>query len=45
MPKGSASMTDSGSDHFSYCAARIRNTITTASMSAMPEVPAERFSW
>ncbi len=45
VPKGSAISTDSGSDHFSYCAARIRNTITTARPSARPEVPAERFSW
>ena len=34
-----------GSDQDSYCAARIRNTITTAMPRARPEVPAERFSW
>src|SRR5437773_1913759 len=39
VPNGSASRTDSGSDHFSYCAARIRNTIRAASASAMPAVP------
>jgi len=39
VPNGSASSTDSGSDHFSYCAARIRNTITAARPSARPEVP------
>ena len=44
VPNGSASSTESGSDHFSYCAARMKNTIRTASASAMPAVPAERFS-
>ncbi len=36
MPNGSASSTDSGSDHFSYCAARPR---------ARAEVPLDFFSW
>src|ERR1051325_2528152 len=45
VPNGIARSTESGSDHFSYCAARIRNTMTTARPSARPEVPAERFSW
>ena len=45
MPKGSASSTDSGSDHFSYCAARIRNTMIAASASASAEVPLDFFSW
>ena len=45
MPNGSASITDSGSDHFSYCAARIRNTMSAASASAIIDVPPERFSW
>src|SRR6266513_2436804 len=45
VPNGSASRTDSGSDHFSYCAARIRNTISAASASAMPAVPLDLFSW
>jgi hypothetical protein len=45
VPKGSASSTHSGSDHFSYCAARIRKTITTASPSAKVEAPLDFFSW
>jgi hypothetical protein len=45
VPNGSASSTDSGSDHFSYCAARIRNTMTAARPSARPEVPLDFFSW
>ena len=44
VPNGSASITDSGSDHFSYCADRIRNTISAPSSSARPEVPDARFS-
>ena len=45
VPNGSASSTDSGSDHFSYCAARIRNAMTAASPSARIEVPPDFFSW
>ena len=45
VPNGSASSTDSGSDHFSYCAARIRNTMITARPSANVDAPPERFSW
>src|SRR6185436_17492430 len=45
VPNGSASSTESGSAHFSYCAARMKNTMMTASPSASPAVPAERFSW
>jgi hypothetical protein len=39
VPKGMASITDSGSDQRSYCAARIRNTMMAASPSARPDVP------
>jgi len=45
VPNGSASSTDSGSDQRSYCAARIRNTITTARPSAKPAAPLDFFSW
>jgi hypothetical protein len=45
VPNGNASNTLSGSDHFSYCADRIKNTISAPSTSASPEVPDERFSW
>ena len=45
VPNGSASITASGSDQRSYCAARIRNTMSAASPSARIEVPPERFSW
>src|SRR4030095_2300572 len=44
-PNGIAINTDSGSDHFSYWAARIRNTIKTARPSANVDAPPERFSW
>jgi hypothetical protein len=45
VPKGSASSTDSGSDHFSYCAARIRKTMTTRQPSAKVDAPLDFFSW
>ena len=45
VPNGSASSTESGSDQRSYCAARIRNTMITASTSEKPDAPPERFSW
>ena len=45
VPNGSASSTESGSDHFSYCAARIRNTISAPSASTSTEVPPDLFSW
>ena len=44
VPNGSASITDSGIDHFSYCAARIKNTMIAAMPIARPEVLEERFS-
>src|SRR5262252_1824376 len=45
VPNGSASITDSGSDQRSYCADRIRNTISAPSTSARFDVPELRFSW
>ena len=39
MPKGRAISTENGSDHFSYCAARTKNTMMAASPSASPDVP------
>src|SRR5690242_7211264 len=45
MPKGTANITDSGSDHFSYCAERMRKAISAPSTSASTEVPDARFSW
>src|SRR6185436_14952518 len=45
VPNGSANNTLNGSDHFSYCAERMRNTINAPSTSASPDVPEERFSW
>src|SRR6185369_5326351 len=45
VPNGSASITDSGSDHLSYCAARIRNAMKAPATSAMIDVPPDFFSW
>jgi hypothetical protein len=45
VPKGNASITDSGKDHFSYCAARIRNAMNAPATSAMSDVPPDFFSW
>ena len=45
VPNGSASSTANGSDQRSYCAARIRNTMITASARAKVDAPLERFSW
>ena len=43
--KGTAMTTASGSDHFSYCAARIRKTMMMAKPKACREEPELRFSW
>ena len=45
VPKGSAIITDRGSDHFSYCAARMRKAMSAPSPRASTDVPPERFSW
>ena len=45
VPKGSASITDSGNPQRSYCAARMRNAMRAPAASATIEVPPERFSW
>jgi hypothetical protein len=45
VPKGNASMTESGSDQRSYCAARMRKAISAPAPSAMSSVPLECFSW
>jgi hypothetical protein len=45
MPNGMASSTENGSDHFSYSAARIRNTMTAAMISATDAALDTRFSW
>ena len=42
--KGTASSTPIGSVHFSYCAARIRNTITSAKANTRPAVEPAFFS-
>ena len=42
---GTARITASGKDHFSYCAARIRNTMTMPKPKATAEVVPVRFSW
>ena len=42
--KGTASSTPKGSVHFSYCAARIRNTITSAKPNTRPAVEPAFFS-
>ena len=43
-PNGMASSTENGRVHFSYWAARIRNTISAPKTSAKLEEPSERFS-
>src|SRR5258706_14559285 len=45
VPNGSASITESGSDQRSYCAARMRNAMKAPATSAMIEVPPDFFSW
>ena len=42
--KGTARITASGNDHFSYWAARIRNTMMMPNPKAMAEVEPVRFS-
>ncbi|MNI52742.1 hypothetical protein D3C73_1075450 [compost metagenome] len=44
MAKGTASSTPTGNDHFSYCAARIRKTITRPKMNTCDEAPPLFFS-
>ena len=44
VPKGSASITESGKDQRSYKAARMRKTIMAAIANARPVVPELRFS-
>jgi hypothetical protein len=45
MAKGTAMITASGSDHFSYWAARIRKTMMMPNTKAMTEALPVRFSW
>jgi hypothetical protein len=45
VPKGSASITDSGRDQRSYWAARIRNAMSAPASNAITDVPLECTSW